>query len=63
MNQLILVSQGRTQFNEVTAFLQRDHGMTGIYISITTSSNKTITLSGSHLIYTRKVGKDKFNVM
>ena len=61
-NCLILVSQGRIQYSKVTAFLQRDHGVTNMYLSVMTTSNKAISLSESHLIYTRKPGSAKFNV-
>ena len=56
-----LVSQGRIKYSEVTAFLQKQQDMAAMYLSITTLSNKTITLSESHLIYTRKNSRDKFN--
>ena len=46
--------------SEVKSFLMKEKTVTSIYKSITTALNKTITLSGSHLIYARRLSTDHF---
>lgn len=48
---LSLDSEGKPVFSPVLMFLDRDPDSTRSYFTITTSSGKTITLTGSHLIY------------
>ena len=59
MNQYSVL-HGSLKYSEVTAFLQRQHSVVTQYKSITTLSNETITVSPSHLIYTRENINDKF---
>ena len=56
-------SSGRVRYSEVKAFLQGQPDLTANYISITTMDNRSISLSGNHLIHARKHGSDKFNPM
>jgi hedgehog protein len=44
-------SEGNPVFSPVILFLDRDVNSTRMYFKITTSSGKTITMTGSHLIY------------
>ena len=61
---MILVSQsGRLTYSKVITFLKKQPKTSNMYKSITTSGNKTINLSGNHLIYGRKSSSDKFNPM
>ena len=53
-------SGGSIKYNEVIAFMHKDDSVIGAYKSILTSWNKTISLSGSHLIYARISHNDKF---
>ena len=55
------VSQGRLKYSKVSRFLQKQHNVTAMYRIISILSNDTITLTDSHLIYTRKSINDKFN--
>ena len=54
---------GSITYSEVRTFMKKQSTMVGMYRSITTSLNKTISLSGDHLIYARSPGTDKFNPM
>ena len=44
---------GRHEHSEIRVFLEQLPTVTTMYKSITTSNNKTISLSKNHLIYTR----------
>lgn len=44
-------SEGKPIYSPVILFLDRDVNSTRVYFKITTSSGKTITMTGSHLIY------------
>ena len=59
----LVSSEGRVAYNEVRAFLHKQPTVTKEYKSITTSLNTTISLSGNHLIFARKVFTDKFQPM
>ena len=62
LNQLLLVTlEGRLKYSEVRAVLHRTPNVITVYKSITTQGNRTISLSGNHLVYTRKSHHDKFN--
>ena len=50
-------------YSEVTAFLMKDSTTITVYKSIVTSTNQTISLTGSHLIYGRKCSTDNFAAM
>ena len=50
-------------FSTVTSFTDKKPDTINIYRSITTSSNNTIRLSETHLIYARKAQTDKFTTM
>ena len=56
-------SEGRLQYSEVRTFLQKQDSVIGVYRSITTSGNSTISLSGNHLIHAKKISNDKFTPM
>ena len=56
-------SGGIAGYGEVTAFMKNQQTVTAIYKSITTAGNRTISLSGSHLIYAKRHAADKFNPM
>ena len=65
MNDLVFpVSlDGTTRYSRVMAFLKNQHFTTNTYQSISISSNKSINLSGDHLIYARKGYAEKFYPM
>ena len=54
---------GTIEFSEVRTFLEKKVEVTNTYKSITTSRNNTISLTGNHLIYTKKSHIDKFVAM
>ena len=54
---------GRVTFSEVRGFMKRRDAVTTMYKSISTSLDKTISLSGEHLIYAMKSVYDKFKRM
>ena len=54
---------GRIIFSEVRTFMHKEHMTTNMYVSLVTSSNKTIYLTGDHLIYGRESQTEKFNPM
>ena len=56
-------TDGNVIFSEVRTFLHEDHMATSLYVALIASSNKTIYLTGNHLIYARRSGSDKFNKM
>ena len=59
---LHLVSpDGSIVYSTVRTFLKIKHTEVTIYKSIMISGNKTIDLTGNHLIYSRKCSTDKFN--
>ena len=49
--------------NEVRTFLKNQPSVMTEYMSIETSLNTTISLSGGHLIYARKRSTAKFNAL
>ena len=57
----VVSTDGKLTYSKVTTFLKKWPSMITTYKSITTLRNKTISLSGNHLIYARKDGNDKFN--
>ena len=56
-------SDRKLTHNKVKAFLKKIPSMITKYKSISTSLNRTISLSGNHLIYARKNWTEKFNQM
>ena len=48
-------------YSAVMTFLKIKHSEVTMYKSIKISGNKTIDLTGNHLIYSRKCSTDKFN--
>ena len=46
-----VTSEGFIEFNEVTSVLRNQPTVTAMYKTITTSTNKIISLTGNHLIY------------
>ena len=57
---LIVTEEGSVVTSEVMAFLKRDSEVISDYIQINTSSGHHVTLSGSHLIYTRHNSNEEF---
>ncbi len=57
---LIVTEEGTVVTSEVMAFLKRDSEVISDYIQINTSSGQHVTLSGSHLIYTRHNSNEEF---
>ena len=53
----------RITYSEVEAFLEKQYTMITMYKSITTSQFKKISLTGSHLIFTKKEYADQFDPM
>ena len=49
--------------SEIRAFMKQRTEVVAMYRSIATTSNKTISLTGSHLIYARQTTGGKFNPM
>ena len=47
-------------YSKVTILMEKRHNVTCMYRIITTEFNRTISLTGNHLIYTRKHSSDKF---
>ena len=58
---LLVLSEGKLIYSEVRTVLHRTPDAITVYKSITTEGNKTISLSGNHLIYTRESHNEKFN--
>ena len=56
-------SNGNVTYSKVMTFLQSDPNIVAKYMSITTSCNKSLTLSGNHLVYARKYSTNEFNTM
>ena len=56
-------SNGSVTPSEITVFLKKQHTVTTMYRSITTTWNTTITLSGNHLIFARRNLTHKFSPM
>ena len=56
-------SIGKVTYSEVITFLQSEPIMVAKYMSITTSCNKSLALSGNHLVYARKYSTDELNTM
>ena len=63
INFFLVLSDGRIINSKVKAFVQNQPTVTDVYKSITTSKNKTIHLTGNHLIYARKGSAGKFSMM
>ena len=59
----IVSATGKMTYNEVRTFLKKDSLAMVRYKSITTSSNDSLTLSGDHLVFSRKSHNDEFNSM
>ena len=60
---VLVLSSGAVIYSEVRTFMKRQPTMITKYKSITTFWNKTLTLSGKHLIYARRSLNEKFNPM
>ena len=56
-------SGGTLRFSTITAFMRKIHTGSTAYRLIRTSVNKTISLTGNHLIYVRAPGGEKFKAM
>ena len=56
-------SHDELTYSEVKLFLVKEFDVVTEYKTITTSSNRTISLSGNHLIFSRKADCDKFYPM
>ena len=60
---LLASSTGTVTYSTVRVFLKKRSFVTNVYKSFLTSGNRTITLSGNHLIYSRKTTMEKFYPM
>ena len=54
---------GEVTYSEVIAFLKKQPNMITQYKSITTICNKTLALTGNHLVYARKGFASQFDMM
>ena len=52
---LLALPDGSLAFSKVRSFLRKNDSVNMMYMSVKTSCNKTISLSGNHLIYARKI--------
>ena len=59
----LVLEDGSLRYSEIRTFLQKQSDVAGTYLSITTSANNIISLTGSHLIYIRKTVSEDFNPM
>ena len=59
----LVSASGRLIYSEITSFMEREHFTTNMYKLLTTSYNKTISLSENHLIYARQTSMYKFMPM
>ena len=59
----IVSAFGVVTYSEVRTFFHKSKGSTSMYKLLTTDMNNTISLSGNHLIYTRKNEMDTFNAL
>ena len=57
------MSGDSASYNEVGAFLMKEHAVINTYKSIETSLNQTISLTENHLIYGRKHSDENFIAM
>ena len=57
---LLVSTNGNLICSEITSFMEREHFTTNMYALLTTSHNKTISLTKNHLVYARKSSMDKF---
>lgn len=51
---LSITSKGDIQFSEVMTFLDRNHNRNGLFYTLSTEHNKSLTLTDKHLIYTSR---------
>ena len=61
MNFFTVSSLGDVINTQVKTFLKRDPDVITQYQSITTLCNKSLSLSGDHLVYARKFYSNEFN--
>ena len=54
-------ADGNIEFSEVITFLKKRHTGITMYKSINISGNRTICLTGNHIIYSRKYSTEMFN--
>ena len=54
---------GNIVYSEIRGFMKKQHTGIVMYKTLTTSKNKTIQLSGDHLIYARKTSLNKYHPM
>ena len=59
----VVSATGNLIYSEVITFLHKAPEMIVKYMSVTTLSNETLTLSQNHLIYTKKYYNDNFHPM
>ena len=52
---------GSINYSEVTALLRKQSVLSGMYMSMTTSLNTTVSMTANHLIYARKHCSEKFH--
>ena len=59
----IVTSAGRITYSEVRTFMEKQTDIISKFKSITTYGNKTLIVTGNHLVYARKNSNDKFSPM
>ena len=59
----IVSADGTFMYSEVRTFLEKQTDIILMFKSITTYGDKTLTLTGNHLVYERKSCNDKFSPM
>ena len=63
INSFPVASDGMVKYSTITTFLDKRPFEITNYVSIMTSGNQSISLTGDHPIYARKCATDKFNLM
>ncbi|XP_033728129.1 sonic hedgehog protein A-like [Pecten maximus] len=58
---LTMTKAGTLQYSDVITFLDRDEQRTGLYYTLFTSDERTITLTDKHLIYTSQSNETTFH--
>ena len=57
---LTVSTDGKIQYSEVRTFMEKQLAVATTFLSVTTSENKTIDVTGNHFLYARKIFTDSF---
>ena len=60
---VLVFPDGSLTFSKVRSFLEKKDSVNMMYMTVKTSCNKTISLSGNHLIYVKQISTDQFKPM